>query len=201
MASTGATLPGSGTATGTGTTWSNPGNITADDNTEATLPSGFGASQQLVATSFGFSVSASSIDGIEVTVGARYTASTIQAITAQLRNASGTLVGSTKSVSVSSGTETTYTLGGSADTWSASLTQTDINDADFGVEISVSGVNTYAIAIDWVKIDVTYTTSTTPTGTWSYFNWFYGGQGATSGAVALKFRRTLFNRVGKRGSE
>ena len=147
------------------------------------------------------SISASSVTGIEVTVGARYTGAVSQQLTFQLRDASATLVGSTKTALVNSTSETTYTVGGSADVWSTSLGQSDINDADFGVEIWATGVVTYAVAIDWVKVNVTYTASSTATGTRSYFNWFYGGQGVSSGVTAKKFRRTLYNRLGKRGTE
>lgn len=203
MPSTGATLPGSGTATapsGGGGAWTNPGNITADDNTEADLASGAGTSGSLIAKQFGFSISAASIDGITVTIGARYTGPSSQNLTAQLRDASGTLVGSSKTALINQTTEQTFTLGGSTDVWGTSLTQTDINDVDFGVEFLANGIITYALAVDWVKIDVAYT-ATAGTGTRSYFNWFYGGMGAAGGAVANKFRRTIYGRVGRRGPQ
>jgi hypothetical protein len=203
MPSTGATLPGSGTATspsGGGASWTNPGNITADDNTDATLGSGAGTSGSLIASQFGFSISASAINGIEVTIGAKYTGPSSQNLVAQLRNASGTLVGSSKTVLIDQTSETTFTYGSSSDVWGTSLTQTDINDVDFGVEFLVNGIVTYALAVDWVKIDVTYTSSG-GTGTRSYLNWFYGGMGAAGGAVANKFRRTIYGRVGRRGPQ
>lgn len=198
MASTGATIAGSGTATtasGSGANWTNPGNITSDDNNDATVSNtGFGESGHLVATQFGFSVTNSTIDGIEVTVGAKYLTQT-QAIYAKLRDATGALVGNLKNVSIDQATETTFTLGGSADKWGTSLTTTDISDSDFGVEIWVDGVQTYDIAIDWVKINVTYTQIV---GTRSYIGFYYGGLGA-GGAVANAaafFRRFVLNRRG-----
>lgn len=206
MPSTGATLPGSGTSTdlgGTAADWSFPGNITTDDNTNAELGGGSGESGHLQATQFGFSIGASSINGITVTFEAKYVGGFAETLIAQIRNASGTLVGNQKTASVNSTSLTTYTLGGSSDVWGTSLTQTDINDADFGVELwannGPSSVS-YEVEVDWVKIDVTYTSSG-GTGTRSYFNWFYGGMGAAGSAVANKFRRTIYGRVGRRGPQ
>lgn len=203
MPSTGATLPGVGTTSGTGGgTWTNPGNITADDTTNAALGNGTGETQHLVARQFGFGISAASIDGLTVTVRAKYTGFVAQNLTAQIRNASGTLVGSTKVNLVNTTGLSTFTYGGSADVWSTSLTQTDINDIDFGIEFWVdngAGLSTYGIDIDWVKIDVTYTSSG-GTGTRSYFNWFYGGMGAAGGVTPSTkpwyFRKYVLGRRG-----
>jgi len=204
MPSTGATLPGSGTSTdlgGSSADWLFPGNITTDDNTNAELGGGSGESGHLRATQFGFAISAGSIDGITVTFEAKYVGASAETLIAQIRNASGTLVGNQKTTSVNSTSLTTYTLGGSSDVWGTSLTQTDINDADFGVELwanNGSGALSYEVEVDWVKIDVTYT-SGGGTGTRSYFNWFYGGMGAAGVTPSTKpwyFRKYVLGRRG-----
>ena len=163
MATTGATLPGSGTSTtpsGSGATWNDASNITSDDNLNATTTTaGNGESGHLVASSFGFNISASSIGGIEVTIGAFYVTGA-QTLYARLRNSSGTLVGSTKNLYINTSSESTFTFGGSADMWGTSLAQADINSTSFGVEFYQDGFYTYPISIDWVKIDVTYTQTT-----------------------------------------
>ena len=200
MPSTGATLPGSGTDTGTN--WTSPGNITSDDNNVAELDGGSGESSHLRASQFGLSISASSIDGITVTFGAKYIGLVAETLIAQIRNGAGSLVGSQKTANVNATSETTYTLGGAADVWGTSLSQTDINDADFGVELWANNgpsATYYAVAVDWVKIDITYTSSSV-TGTRSYFNWFYGGMGAAGGVTPSTkpwyFRKYV---IGRRG--
>lgn len=200
MPSTGATLPGSGTDTGTN--WTSPGNITSDDNNVAELDGGMGESSHLRASQFGLSISASSIDGITVTFGAKYIGLVAETLIAQIRNGAGSLVGNQKTANVNATSETTYTLGGAADVWGTSLSQTDINDVDFGVELwANNGPSStyYPVTVDWVKIDVTYTASG-GTGTRSYFNWFYGGMGAAGGVTPSTkpwyFRKYVLGRRG-----
>ena len=168
MASTGATLCGSGTASappGSGAAWQNPGNILTDNNAVATLAHlNNGESGHLIASQFGFSISASAITGITVTAGVSFSNTLVQeeqAITLRLRNSAGTLVGTSKIYLVTSITpnvEELMTVGGSADTWGASLTQSDINSSAFGVELWVESVGyVWTLNVDYVKIDVTYT--------------------------------------------
>lgn len=137
--------------------WTTPGNITSDDNTVASityfLPTA-DKTQYLVATQFNFAVESSTINGITVAIGAK--ASQPQGIFMQLRDASGTLVGSVKSISINTASESEFTFGGGADLWDSSLNYTDINSSEFGVSIWSTGI-VYTTDIDYVKIQVTYT--------------------------------------------
>lgn len=137
--------------------WTNPGNITSDDNNVASIIYFFPTAdktQYLVATQFNFAVESSTINGITVAIGAK--ASQSQVIYMQLRDASGTLVGSAKSKSITTVSESEFIYGGEADMWGSSLNYTDINSSEFGVSIWSTGF-VYATDIDYVKIQVTYT--------------------------------------------
>lgn len=154
-----------------GENWSNPGNITSDDSSYASVTTvGFGTSEtnSLKAQNFGFALPNSTIDGIIVTVSARKLSGSaeISDSTIQLLNASGTAVGSDKSTGIDWGTSfATKTFGGSSDKWSTTLTYSDINDSDFGVKIRCKDDDLFSSAtgeINWVKIEIFYTVTLIP---------------------------------------
>lgn len=164
MPTTSATLPGSATSTGSGAAWSTPSNVTTDDDSWSTanLESGVN-SQQLVATQFGFSIGSATINGISVQVRSRrVTVGTTDpddmTLSVRLRNSSGTLVGSTKTISPGT-TAGATTLGGSSDTWSASLTDSDINSSNFGVEINATSIGDDDVEIDYIRVTIDYTST------------------------------------------
>jgi len=187
MAVTSWTLPGSastGTPSGGTLTWSNPGNILANDNTDATntisdggMSFNSGTSVVLRASNFGFSIpSGSQIDGIEVRYERYQVDSSVSAnidvteSTENLIGPSSTFVGNNKSGSASWETSRTLTtLGGSSDTWGWSPSASDINDSDFGFGIqatlkTVFG-ETAAAHVDYVQIRIYYTAPPSdPTG-------------------------------------
>lgn len=121
-------------------------------------------SDGLLATSFGFSIPAGTIDGITVaainwsTGGATYG-------DVQL-SLSGSRIGNDKengtvSIPTSDPGSSADGWGSGSDTWGATLTPTDVNDSTFGVEFCyVSSSNNNDATIDLVNMTVTYT----PTG-------------------------------------
>jgi hypothetical protein len=165
MASTGNIYPGTGenNAGRTGTAWSNPENITADDGSNATCgPTN--NTQYLVARNFGFAIPAgATIDGVTVRIEASESSSGTDVLAAHLQDETGALTGGVKTT----GNVTTlavHTLGGTADVWGATLTPAIVNDADFGVRIwGASPAGDWIV--DYVTIAIEYTGgSTTVTG-------------------------------------
>jgi len=110
---------------------------------------------------FGFAVSGT-IDGITVTLNTWGSAATFEIDLCQLLDDTGTRGGtnlcSTPHVIDSILTTNTEVLGGTAETWGNSLTDTWINDADFGVAIGILSQNNNAnVFIDAVTVTVEYT--------------------------------------------
>lgn len=157
MATTGDTLPGTGsTVARVANAWVNPSRITADDGSLATQTTSSAATDYLVASNFGFSVpSNATITGVIVKV--KYSESTAgnDDFTLQLQDAAGALFGSSQTYTETTSTPSavTVTLGSSADLWSATITPTIINDADFGVRFwSTSGSGTFSVDAIWVSV-------------------------------------------------
>jgi len=145
--------------------WVNPTNVFSDNATEAAITAASfdspDISQQLVTSGYGFTIPVgSTIDGITVEVDRRsIIASSGVDNRVQLRDASGTLVGTNKATATvwpSSSTIATY--GGAADTWTASPTVAMVNDPDFGVVLSAkANIANADIGVDYIRITVTYT--------------------------------------------
>ncbi len=148
---------------GTGSTCASPANAyTSNDVDTGCNPT---ASQGVVdVDNFGFAITSTSIDGIEVrveaainNVPATYYAS------CQLLDASGSPVGNTKNTSNWTTTsDVAYTIGGTSDMWGTSLTEADIEDADFGVRcttVKTSGTPARSLLVDNIDIQITYTAS------------------------------------------
>lgn len=125
-------------------------------------------SADLTLTDFGFTTSdvpsGSTINGITVSVirknnGGAYD---ITDSTVKLINGAGTVVGSNKALGSAWSTATngeTVVYGGAADTWSASLTDADVIDTDFGILIVADdSYSCYDTAeIDYVTVTINYT--------------------------------------------
>lgn len=181
MPSQGPSLPGNAgsfLSAGTGednNDWTNQSNITADDGTEAQITAASydtgDSSYVLYARNFGFSVpSDATIDGITVTIERRAFAG--GAIDNDVRLTTGTTsgdrIGSTKASGFAwPGTSSNAQYGGAADLWGATLTPADVNDAFFGVAISVlATANNTDIGVDKILVEVNYTeASSDVTGT------------------------------------
>ncbi|MDX9812234.1 MAG: PKD-like domain-containing protein, partial [Bacteroidales bacterium] len=169
-ATDGPRFAGNGTTGGSGAAWSNPGRVTANDNSysSASLFSAFGNSgttQVLSATQFGFSIPAdATITGIQVIVGRLSSSNaTVQDNQVQLiRN--GTIVGNNLGLTSANwpATETPQTYGSANEMWGTSWTPAEINAGNFGValaaDISVPGWFTTGYAnVDFIQVSVTYT--------------------------------------------
>lgn len=142
--------------------WSNPGNITASDDSyaESVLISGE-TTQILRATTFGFTTSdipnGATILGIEVGVERSADGATFVDLLARLRTGAGQ-TGDDKADTgtgwPTSDAEVIY--GGSSDTWGAGLSDSDIRDSAFGFDFRAefAGPFTTGASVDHIRIRV-----------------------------------------------
>ena len=170
MATQGPNFPSAATNVSTGTeineAWVNPTNVFSGNASEAAITAATydspDISHQLTTSGYGFTVPTdATIDGITVEVERRsIIASSGKDFRVQLRNASGTLVGTNKAVpaTIWPTSATIATYGGAADTWTASPTDTMVNDPDFGVVTSCqANIANADVGIDFVRVTTTYT--------------------------------------------
>lgn len=171
MTDAGPNNAGTGTDIGGGTySWTNPGNITADDNSDATavISGNTVLTNSLVASNFGFSIpSDATVNGVQFGVRAWYshdsgTAGAIVIRTAQLRKAGAdagtakTNAGSTWSTSEAE----IGPIGSSSDLWGTTVTPSDANNSGFGLRMQCwwsFGLGQNTAHIDLVTCTVTYT--------------------------------------------
>ena len=145
--------------------WVNPTNVFSDNATEAQITAASfdspDISQQLVTSGYGFTIpTGATIDGITVEIDRRsIIASSGVDNRVQLRDDSGTLVGTNKATATVWPTSSTVaTYGGAADTWTASPTVTMVNDADFGVVLSAkANIANADIGVDFIRVTIDYT--------------------------------------------
>ena len=100
--------------------------------------------------------SGATIDGIELRLDARVDSTANSPIMCvQLSWDGGTTWTSAKSTATLSTNETTYTLGGSGDSWGHSWTATQLSNANFRVRvINVSSSTSRDFSLDWVAVNV-----------------------------------------------
>jgi hypothetical protein len=156
MPSTGNVFAGTGeNNAGIGATaWTNPGNITSDNATDASCNAG-ASSQYLVARNFSFGLPSNAlIVGVTVRIEAAESSAGSETLNAQLQNESGTLVGSSKTASVNGTSPTVYTFGSTSDLWGATLTSAIVNDADFGVRFWFTSAHN--MTVDYVTMALEY---------------------------------------------
>jgi hypothetical protein len=152
--------------------WTNPTNITDRDEVYATRQaSGTGATNYLKANNFGLSVpSGATILGIQVSIKKLRTGGTTgntRDNSLRLLDASGAVTGDNKADTATNWgtTDDTYVYGGASDLWGASWTYSDVNDADFGVVLSVAGATSGSdrtANVDNIRVIVYYTTLNGP---------------------------------------
>ena len=154
------------TGGGDGVAWTNPGNVSADDNSYMTANIGnTGTSQALYATDFNFASipDDATIAGIEVAIG-RYSSTTnpnlIRDNTVQLLK-SGSAIGNNKAVTGTnwpneSEGEGEATYGGPGDLWGTTWSPAEIKASNFGLELIVdnSGFNSHIAYVDYIRITV-----------------------------------------------
>jgi len=175
-------------------TWSNPSYITIDDNNKAAAyPTAGNPTHYLKASNFGFSIpDGTTVVGVEVTVNAA-TSTMVSNGTARydivrLVNGSGTVVGDDKSddSTLVNLTLTDKTFGGAADSWNASLTASDVNNANFGVVVSLAQASLAPYAmVDYIKVKVYYAT------TEQNYAWAAGIDESDSGAFVISRSASL----------
>jgi hypothetical protein len=149
--------------------WSNPGNITASNDTRATSATmGAGQTTQILrATNFGFSTSdvptGATVVGIEVGIERQRNSTGGNQVVdnvVRLRTSSGQ-VGNNKADTGTNwpNNDAEVVYGGAADTWAASLTDSAVRGSDFGVDIRAarSGGTVASAGVDHVQIRITYT--------------------------------------------
>lgn len=147
------------------TTWSNTGNITAEDASSATTTT-FGGNNRthyLIGTNCGFSIpSGATIDGIVVEI--KKTCNHAGGITDyRVRIVKGGSIGATDKSSAIQWSKNSLaytTYGASNDLWGETWTDTDINASNFGVAISAQSAFfkvSITNSIDAMRITVYYT--------------------------------------------
>lgn len=155
MTTTGPLLPGTGASnSSTGTTgWTNPGNVTADDGSDAIYgpPFSVDSSEYLLGTNYGASIGTDVIDSLTLSVEVSSKGGAPVENSIRLFHA-GSPIGTDKSTGagVTAGTHTyTWTsgqLGG--------LTPADLADSSFGVGYSVAVPSpTFPPGTDFVRVD------------------------------------------------
>ena len=153
-------------------TWVNPNNIFGAGEAAVTAAT-FDAGDQtyvLKAYTFDFSVvpNGSTIDGVIVTINARYAVVVVSLDLVQLLDTVRAKVGDNKAATPQALTTSAanYTFGTSTDKWNNALDAAWVKDADFGVAIGAlaggSGNSNNDVFIDSVLMEVYYTPPSGP---------------------------------------
>ena len=177
MASQGPLFPGTVTSVTSGeaneVTWTNPGNVSADDGTEAQITAATFDSPDptfyLYARNFGFTIpTGATINGFVVEIDRRsIIANSGIDRKVFLSNELGVEEGNNKAdlATVWPTTLTIKSYGGAADMWGTGLTEPDVNDADFGVYFQAqANIANADIAVDFIRVTVHYTEAALPSG-------------------------------------
>ncbi len=156
MANTALTLPTSWTTTGSGTAWTNPSRITADDGSSASTSAT--ATQDLLGSTYGFSIpSDATINGIEFSARGQMPDGAAGTLTWYVYKA-GARVATTFTGWFGVGSPTTVTKGSSTELWGTTWTPAQINASNFGTALAISsnGSGNWC-NVDWHKVTVYYT--------------------------------------------
>jgi hypothetical protein len=156
--------------TGVGTiSWTNPGNITADDTSYATAALNNATSLYLRGTSYGFAIPANAtINGIVVTIG-RFENATgggrdvRDNVVSLIKGGAITGINQASTREWPTGSPVAATYGSTSDLWGSTWTAADINASNFGVALSANSTNNRIASVDYIQISVTYTTLSLPT--------------------------------------
>ena len=144
--------------------WVNPGNVGADDGTEAQIVAASydapDVSQRLITSAYSFTVpGTATIDGVVVEIDRRCFAGSSVDSRVQLRNELGAIAGNNnKAAGAWPATLSVATYGSATTLWGIALTPTIVNDTDFGMALAVqaTAANT-DIAVDFIRMTVHYT--------------------------------------------
>ena len=153
IASTGASLTGIGAVA-----WTNPGNITASDNTYATASLNNSVSRWLVATNFNFSTIPDDavILGVTGTIEAKYTIG-VASITTASFVVGDAVVGTQKSLSQAVTTsDVNYTVGNASDLWGYLITPAVLKVSTTGWAVSFTSAVVANVSVDAMYLTVEY---------------------------------------------
>lgn len=143
--------------------WTNSSNVYVQDSTYATNSVSAGSnSATLKAQGFGFVLATdSTINGFTVIIWKRAAASLVMKDNSiHLLDSSGVATGNNKaSGSYWSSTNTASTYGSSSDVWGTTLTPTDVNSSNFGVQLVAHNddSSSWTASVDYVSVTVDYT--------------------------------------------
>ena len=169
MASEGPLYPTAVQQFGTGSeadeAWVNGGNIVADDGSTASVTAATfdnnDITNRLRGLTYGFSIPAdATVNGIIVEIERHASAGSAVDFRVQLVDAAAALAGDNNADTVTAwpGTAGIATYGAADDMWGTTLGPSDINDADFGVVVSVQATgNNTDVHIDYIRVTVHYT--------------------------------------------
>lgn len=200
----GPNFAGSGANAGTGTAWTNPGNVTSNNDANASVgvtagafSSGSVTSQRLDVTNFGFAIPGNAtIKGVQAKIGRKRTGTAVSGEatddTVKLIKA-GSVTGNNKADTATDWptTETEAAYGGATDLWGATLTPSDVNASNFGLAVVADVAviwGTRTANIDYVQLTVSYTAP----GDLTWYTVSSGGSSIGTGSS--------FNPVGAAGS-
>jgi hypothetical protein len=117
-------------------------------------------SDYLDVQNFGFDIPVgATINGMVVSIERKSTSGTVTDATLQMLNASGVAGGDNKALTSTAWptSDALASYGGSSDSWSISPTVAMVNDADFGVRLSITGSLADVAYVDHVSMKVYYT--------------------------------------------
>ena len=162
MATEGPLIAGTGAddATVGSLTWTAPENITASDDTRASVIIGGGATTHyLKATNFGFAIPAgATIDGIEVRFERQKSgASSVTDVDVMIvKGGAISVTDLSAGAAWNNEADQLDTFGGATELWGETWTATDINASNFGVVVAATSAGATAL-VDSVDIKIYYT--------------------------------------------
>ena len=153
---------------GTGTAWTNPGNITTDDNVRANCNRTTNGNSQFLYGTFDLSTvpDGATITGVEVRINRGYSSTAepqqVRDLELSLTKDGSAVVGDNKGATSTDWptAEASATYGASDDLWGTTLTAAEVKAATFGVMLEVDFVITGGAStnarVDWISINIHY---------------------------------------------
>ena len=200
MSNTALTLPTSWTTTGSGTAWTNPSRITADDGSSASTSAT--STQDLLGSSYGFAIPTwATIDGIEFSAKWQMPDGAAGTCTWYIYKA-GSRVATTFTGWFWVWSATTVTKGSPAELWWTTWTPAQINASNFWTALAISSNGSWnQCSVDWHKVTIYFTyvgvrywvwwTATWDSTAWTKWATTSGGTGGE--AVPTEFDDVFFD--------
>lgn len=200
MSNTALTLPTSWTTTGSGTAWTNPSRITADDGSSASTSAT--ATQDLLGSSYGFTLpTGATINGIEFSAKGLMPDGAAGTCTWYIYKW-GSRVATTFTGGFDAVSANTVTKGSSTELWGTTWTPAEINATNFGTALALSSNWSWnACSVDWHKVTIYFTyvgvrywvggTATWDATAWTKWSTTSGGAGGE--AVPTQYDDVYFD--------